>query len=316
MNAGAIGGTCVNVGCVPSKTLIRAAEAHYRAAHHHFAGIAGSSRVTDFAAIVRQKDELIASLRQAKYIDVLAAYDNVRLVEGRAVFRAPDTVQVDGRRLRAPRIVVTTGSRPWIPPIPGLREAEPLTSTSTFELDRLPASIIVLGGRYIALECAQMLARLGARVTIIQRSDRILPTEDNDLTDALTGYLKAEGIEVVTSVRLDRVSRENGEVGVTTKVKGEQRHFRAERILCATGRRPITTGFGLVDVGVRLGEDGRILVDDYLQSSVPEVYAGGDVVGAPAFVYTAAYEGGWPRRMPSRQPPEARLHCAALGDPH
>jgi len=291
VNAGTIGGTCVNVGCVPSKTLIRAAEAHHRAGHHRFAGIEGSSRVNDFGAIIRQKDELVASLRQAKYIDVLDAYKNVRLVEGRAVFRSPDTIQVNGQELHAPRLVVATGSRPWIPPIPGLREAEPLTSTSAFELDRLPESIIVLGGRYIALECAQMLARLGSRVTILQRSDHLLPTEDDDLTETLAGYLREEGIELVTSVRVERVNRENGEIVAEARVGAEPRRFRGERILSATGRRPITEAMGIEKAGIRLGEDGRVIVDDYLQSSAAGVYGAGDVVGEPAFVYTAAYEG-------------------------
>lgn len=291
VNAGVIGGTCVNVGCVPSKTLIRAGEAVHRASHIRFAGVESSSRVSDFRAIIGQKDELVGSLRQAKYIDVLAAYENIRLIEGRAVFVSPDTIRVDGRTLRAPRIIVTTGSRPWIPPIPGLREAEPLTSTTAFELDHLPESVIVLGGRYIALECAQMLARLGAKVTILQRSGHILPDEDEDLTDALVGYLREEGIGVETSVRVERVSLGKGRVIVHARIGGEERIFRAKRILCATGRRPITEDMGLEAVGIGVGEDGRIVADEHLRTSVAGVYAAGDVIGEPAFVYTAAYEG-------------------------
>jgi mercuric reductase len=291
VNAGVIGGTCVNVGCVPSKTLIRAAEARHRAAHIRFTGIESSSHISNFAAIIRQKDELVGSLRQAKYVDVLGAYENVWLIEGRAAFVSPDTIQVDGRKLRAPRIIVTTGSRPWIPPIPGLREADPLTSTTAFELDRLPESVIVLGGRYIALECAQMLARLGAQVTILQRGNHLLPDEDEDLTNALAGYLHEDGIAVETSVRIERVSRNSGQVIVHTQVGGGERIFRAERILCATGRRPITEDMGLENVGINLGDDGRVVVDDHLQTSVAGVYAAGDVIGEPAFVYTAAYEG-------------------------
>lgn len=291
VNAGVIGGTCVNVGCVPSKTLIRAAEAVHRASHIRFAGIESSSRVSDFSAIIRQKDELVGSLRQAKYIDILAAYENIRLVEGRAAFVSPDTIQVDGRTLHAPRIIVTTGSRPWIPPIPGLREAEPITSTTAFALDHLPESVIVLGGRYIALECAQMLTRLGSRVTILQRSDHLLPDEDEDLTDALAGYLREDGIGVETSVRVERISRDNGHVIVHARVGGEERRFSAERILCATGRRPITADMGLEAVGIGLGDDGRIVVDDHLQTATAGVFAAGDVIGEPAFVYTAAYDG-------------------------
>lgn len=291
VNAGTIGGTCVNVGCVPSKTLIRAAEAHHRAAHSRFAGITSSSYVSDFAAIIRQKDALVASLRQAKYVDVLAAYNNVQLVEGRAQFVSQNAITVGGRTLRAPRMVVATGSRTWIPPVPGLREAEPLTSTTAFALDHLPQSVVVLGGRYIALECAQMLARLGANVTILQRSDHLLPDEDEDLTEALAGYLRDEGIAVETSVLVQRVSREDGHVIVYALVGGKERTFQAERVLCATGRRPITENMGLERAGISLGENGRIVVDDYLRTSTPGVYAAGDVIGEPAFVYTAAYEG-------------------------
>ncbi|GIW73129.1 MAG: mercuric reductase [Planctomycetota bacterium] len=292
VHAGTIGGTCVNVGCVPSKTLIRAAEAHHRAARSRFRGIETSSRVRDFAAVIVHKEELVASLRQAKYVDVLASYDRVRLVQGRAEFRAPDTVLVDGQAFSAPRVIVATGAQPWLPPIPGLAAAEPLTSTSAFELRRLPRSLLVLGGRYVALECAQMLARLGARVTLLQRSEHLLPPEDEDLTERLAHHLREEGIEVVTGVEIERVGRQGEQVVLQARVRGEPRRFAAEGVLCATGRRPQTEGLGLERVGVRLGEeDGRLLVDEYLASSVPGIYGAGDVIGEPAFVYTAAYEG-------------------------
>jgi len=291
VNSGVIGGTCVNVGCIPSKTLIRAAEAHHRARNHPFAGMEHFSRLTDFGAVIRQKDELVASLRKAKYADVLAGYSNIRLVEGRAQFVSPNVIRAGELELKAPRIVVATGSRPWIPPIPGLREAGPLTSTTTFELDHLPRSVIVLGGRYVALECAQMLARFGAEVTILQRSDHILPTEDDDLTEALTRYLQEEGIGIETSVRVKRVERSEGRLSVYATVKGQDRLFTAEQILCATGRRPNTEEMGLEELGARLDEGGHIVVDDFLQSSVPGIFAAGDVIGEPAFVYTAAYEG-------------------------
>jgi mercuric reductase len=292
VNDGVIGGTCVNVGCIPSKTLIRAAQAHHLAKHQPFAGIESSSIVSDFAAVIRQKDELVSSLRQAKYIDVLAAYDNIRLVEGRARFISPGVIRVDGRKLRAPRIIVATGSRPWIPPIAGLEKADPLTSTSVFELKRLPKSIIVLGGRYIALECAQMLSRFGVEVTVLQRSGHILPTEDDDLTEMLAGFLREEGIRIETGVKVESITNGNGHVAVKAEVAGGGgRLFTAERILCATGRRPNTEGLGLEEIGVQLGKDGRVIVDEFLQTAVKGIFAAGDVIGEPAFVYTAAYEG-------------------------
>lgn len=310
VNAGMIGGTCVNVGCVPSKTLIRAAEEHHRASLNRFAGIESASRVTDFRAIIRQKDELVESLRRAKYIDVLAAHDNIELVEGRATLRTADTVEVGNRTIRAPKIIIATGSRPWIPPIAGLSDANLLTSTSAFELANLPASLIVLGGRYVALECAQMFARLGSRVTILQRSDHILPTEDNDITEALTSYLREEGIRIETTVKTEEINRGGQGVTVRARVGGRPRVFEAERILCATGRRPVTEGLGLGKIGVKLSEDGRIEVDERLQTSIQGVFAAGDVIGEPAFVYTAAYEGNLAARNALATKQETRNYVA------
>lgn len=286
-----IGGTCVNVGCVPSKTLIRAAEAHHRAGRHAFAGIESSSRVADFGAVIRQKHELVAQLRQAKYLDVVGPLSGVCLVEGRARLVAPDAVEVNGERITGDRILIATGVAPFVPPIPGLEEAGYLTNESLFDLEELPESLIVLGGRYVALECAQMMARFGSRVTILQRSDRILPTESPDITDALTGYFREEGIEVVTGVKARSVRREGGRAVVEAEVDGQSRKFEATHILAATGRRPNTAGMGLEDAGVELVDRGFVVVDESLRTSVPGVYAAGDVIGDPEFVYTAAYEG-------------------------
>lgn len=286
-----IGGTCVNVGCVPSKTLLRAAEAHHRAGCHAFAGIESHSRIADFGAVIRQKRELVEQLRQAKYMDVVAPLSGVNLVEGRARIVAPDAVEVNGERITGDRVLLATGVAPFVPSIPGLEETGFLTNESLFELDELPESLVVLGGRYVALECAQMVARFGARVTILQRSDRILPTESPDITDALTAYLREEGIEVVTGVTTRCVRREGGQAVVEGVVDGRARKFTASHILAATGRRPNTADMGLEEIGVKLDDHGFVVVDDCLRTSAPGVYAAGDVIGDPEFVYTAAYEG-------------------------
>lgn len=144
VNAGTIGGTCVNVGCVPSKTLIRAAESLHRGRHHPFAGIDGQATLVDFESVIRQKDELVAQLRQAKYVDVLKAYDRVELIEGRARMESLRSVRVGERVYESASILVVTGSRPWLPDIPGLAESAPLDSTLAFELTRLPESLIVV----------------------------------------------------------------------------------------------------------------------------------------------------------------------------
>ncbi|MBI2504640.1 MAG: mercury(II) reductase [Candidatus Latescibacteria bacterium] len=286
-----IGGTCVNVGCVPSKTLIRAAEAHHRAGHHPFDGIASTSRVADFKGVMAQKQQLVEGLRQAKYLDVVADLEEVRIIEGQAHLVDAHTVAVNGQTLQADCLLIATGASPSIPPVPGLAESGYLTSTTALELEELPESLLVLGGRYIALELSQMFARLGSKVAILQRSARILPSETKEITDALTGYLEAEGIEIVTGVDLKSVRREATGFVVTAQVDGKPATFRAGQLLAATGRRPNTAGLGLEKAGVAVDVEGAVVVDEHLQTTAAGVYAAGDVVGEPAFVYTAAYEG-------------------------
>ncbi len=286
-----IGGTCVNVGCVPSKTLIRAAEAVRRACHTEFAGIRARGRLESFAAVVQQKRQLVADLRSSKYVDVLANLKGCELVPGRARFVGPRTVEVGGTRIHGERVIVATGARPALPPIAGLDSCPFLTNETAFELECLPASMIVLGGRYVALECAQMFARFGTRVTLLQRSPRILPDEAADLTDALAAYLGDEGIELHTGVRVQAVQERDGAIVVGYDRAGRRQEARAEKLLLATGRRPNTEGLCLQAAGVSTDEGGFIVVDETLATSAPGVYAAGDVIGSPMFVYTAAYEG-------------------------
>lgn len=286
-----LGGTCVNIGCVPSKTLIRAAEALHRAKRTPFAGISVSARLEDFSAVVGQKDALVNDLRQAKYADILESLPNVRLVEGHAEFVGRGELRASGETLRAERFVVATGARPQAAAIPGLAESGFLTSTDALALTELPESLLVLGGRYIALELAQAFARLGSRVTIVQRSDHVLPTEDDDLTEALAAYLREEGVEVLTGVHTRRVRRDASGYFLEVDVDGKSATLRGAQLLVATGRRPNSDDMGLERIGVTLGSEGAILVDDTLRTAAPGVFAAGDVIGDLSFVYTAAYEG-------------------------
>lgn len=286
-----IGGTCVNVGCVPSKTLIRAADSLHRASHSPFAGIELDGKLSDFKAVIAQKQELVKTLRQARYLDVIKDYPNVQITEGRGLLIDSGTVRINGTNLRAERIIIATGSSPSIPPIEGLVKTGYLTSESLFELGELPESVIVLGGRYIALECAQMLARFGSRVAILQRSARILPTEQPDITDILTKTLEEEGIGINTNVKIESVRRDEKGVAVTALVKGRREVFKASHILCATGRKANTADIGLEKLGVELAPGGSLMVAEDLQTIVSGLYGAGDVIGEPMFVYTAAYEG-------------------------
>lgn len=286
-----LGGTCVNVGCIPSKALIQAAAAHYMAAHHKFAGIQSTSRVTDFSAIIRQKNELVEEQRQVKYLDILSSLPNVRLINGHGKLVARNVVEVNGERIAGDRVLIATGASPLVPSIPGLAQAGYLTSDTALELSHIPDSLIVLGGRYIALEYAQMFQRLGSKVTILQRSSQILPTESEDIARDLTSSLALEGIEVVTGVVVEEAHRSDGLLVVETKVEGERKRFSASEILIATGREPNVQEMGLESLGIDLDTRGFLKVNDTLETTLQGVYGAGDVVGEPMYVYAAAYEG-------------------------
>lgn len=285
-----IGGTCVNVGCVPSKNLIRAAETLHKANHNAFDGISTSGKVNDFHAIIEAKRKLVLDLREEKYIDIIKDMDDFELIEGRATLKSPTSVQVADRIIQGSYILLCTGAQPLIPDIQGLKDVNYLTNEEAFELDDLPASLIVLGGSYIALEIAQMFSRLGSKVTILQRSERILSIEQADLTDELDKYFTQEGITIVTGNAIQSVSEENNVVTVLTRVNGKEEKFSAQKLIVATGRKANTANMNLEAVGVTLERNGAIKVDEYLQTTVPTIYAAGDVLGSHMFVYTAAYE--------------------------
>ena len=299
VEAGTLGGTCVNVGCIPSKNLIEAA-AHYHTARKGFPGIAPCEPTIDWAAIVRHKDDLVGELRQAKYADVLSSYPGIAILEGRTRFvggddGAPLRVRVgdgdDAHEYRARKVVIATGTQPSAPPISGLDAANALTSTTAMEMDTLPASLIVLGGSAVGLELGQMFARFGVTVTIVELAPRLLANEDEAISEALRGYLEDEGIEIYTGMQATRV--EHGCEGVVVHVSQGTltRELRAERLLVATGRRPNTRDMGLDDARVALTGTGFVRVDATMQTSNPDVYAAGDVTGGPGYVYVAAAGG-------------------------
>lgn len=291
VNAGTIGGTCVNVGCVPSKTLIRAAATWHNAGHHPFRGIDTGQSALDWSTIRAEKEALVAEMRQSKYVDVLAAYPNITLIEGRAEFQADGSVQVGERRYSANRTVIATGGRPRMLPIPGIEETEPLDSTTLMELDELPQSLIILGGRAIALELGQTMARLGVEVLILQRSPRLIPDHEPVIGRAIQDFLEEEGVGVITGAQVERISRDGDTRIVHTRIMGQPRDYRADQLLMALGRQPNTEGIGLAQVGVETNENGAIIVNEYQQTSNANIYATGDVTTNPEYVYVAAAGG-------------------------
>jgi mercuric reductase len=291
VESGTTGGTCVNVGCVPSKTLIRAALAHHLASHPRFAGLRAQSTAPDLAALVRQKDELVTELRTAKYEDVLAAYPSASLRRGTARFGPDGTLRVDGEAVAASKVVIATGAAPTAPPIPGLEAGGWLTSTEALTLTELPSTLAVLGGGAVGLELAQLFARLGTRVTVLEALPRLLPGEEPEISDALAGYLREEEIDVRTGAAIERVSGGRGAWRIAGRSAGEAFTVEASELLVATGRRAHTEGLGLEEAGIRTGRRGEIVVDEHLETTRPGVYAAGDVIGDPMFVYVAAQAG-------------------------
>lgn len=290
IEADTIGGTCVNVGCIPSKTLIRAAETKHRIESSLFAGIEPCRAKLDFSRIVKEKDKLVSEMRGSKYESILKDNPKITSISGRARFMDVNTLQVGDRKITAERILIATGSSPVIPKVTGLEESNYLTSRTALELQTLPESLIVLGGGYIALELAQLFARLGTKLTIVQRSE-ILSGEDHETTEWLTKYLKAEGIEVLNQTEVRSVSRNTNGIVVEAFRRGESLKLEAKEILVATGRRPNTENLNLEGVGVQVNPNGSIKVNAFTQTTQPNIYAAGDVLDSPALVYVAAYEG-------------------------
>ncbi len=289
IGAGTIGGTCVNIGCVPSKTLIRAVETLQQArTASRFAGVRARGELVDWRATVAQKDELVGELRRAKYIDLLPEYENITYIEGRARL-TPQGISVDGTVLTPEKTIIATGASPAIPPIPGLDAVAWLTSTTALDLRELPASLLVIGGGAIGCELGQMFARAGVEVTIVCRS-RLLPTFEPELGAALATYLRSEGIEVHCGVRYRTIRADGGQVALDLEMPDGAIHtLTARRLLVAAGRRPNTAGLNLDEVGVALTPGGGIEVDDHLRTTRAGTYAAGDVTGRDMFVYMAAY---------------------------
>ena len=283
---GTIGGTCVNVGCVPSKTLIRAVESLHHAGAR-FDGIRGRAELDDWGALAAQKDALVERLRRDKYIDVLPQHNGIAYIEGPARLTG-DGIAVNGSLIAAPKTIIATGASPAAPAIDGIDAVPWLTSTTALALRALPASLLVIGGGYIGCELAQLFARAGVAVTVVCRN-RLLPDAEPEIGAALTGYFRDEGVTVRCGVAYRGIRAGGNGVRLSLDGDGGADTVEAESVLVATGRRPNTDGLGLEEAGIALTPDGGIDVDDRLRTSRDGVYAAGDVTGRDMFVYMAAY---------------------------
>jgi mercuric reductase len=263
---GTVGGTCVNIGCVPSKTLIRAGEINHLARQNPFAGLNTTAGPVDLKTLVAEKNELVRDLRQHKYVDLIDEY-GFELIRGEARFVNEETVEVDGRQITARNFLIATGASPAVPNIPGLKDVDYLVSTTALELQEVPKRLAVIGSGYIALELGQLFHNLGAEVTLMQRSARVLKSYDPEVSKAVTQALTEQGIQLITGATFQRVEQYGDIKRVHIAVEGKDRIIEAEQLLIATGR------------------------SEHLRTTNPRIYAAGDVTMGPQFVYVAAYEG-------------------------
>ena len=280
---GVLGGTCLNTGCVPSKNLLAAAGQRHRALDNRsFPMVATSAGDVDLPALMAQKQDLIDSMRQAKYARVADAH-GFPIRYGHARFTGPDTLEVDGEPLVAAAYVIATGVAPHVPDLPGLDTVDWLTSTTAMEQQALPASMVVVGGGYVGLEQAQLWAHLGVHVTLVGRFAHTEP----EVADVLRGVFADDGIAVVEqrAVAIERTAD-----GVTVRT-ADGTEVTGERLLVATGRFADTGDLGLHAAGVSTDDRGCVVVDANQRTSNPKVFAAGDVSGAPQYVYVAARTG-------------------------
>lgn len=292
IDGGTMGGTCVNVGCVPSKRLLAVGDQFFRVANHPLPGLRlEDGWSAEFRAVIRSKDRLVAALRKAKYEDVLASLESVTYVRGFGAFVSPHEVRVGKERYEGDKFVIATGSSPVVPPVPGIEDAGYLTNVEALSLKERPDSMIVLGGRALGLEFAQMYQHLGTQVTVLQRSPRILPEEEPEISQYLNQYLKEEGVQIHTGAEVLSASRRKASKVLVARVGGRKRTFEADALLLATGRSPNTAGLNLSVAGVELKDDAGVKVDAGMHSTAPHIFAAGDVIGKPMLETAAAKEG-------------------------
>jgi pyruvate/2-oxoglutarate dehydrogenase complex dihydrolipoamide dehydrogenase (E3) component len=293
-----MGGDCLNFGCVPSKALIRSAKMARQLKKAHELGVADAAGRVDFAAVMKRVQGVIADIEPHDSVERYTGL-GVEVLQGHARITSPWTVEVtlaDGRKqtLTTKNIVIAAGASPFVPPIPGLKEAGFLTSDTVWGLTELPLRLVVLGGGPIGSELAQSFARLGSAVTQVEMAPRIMVREDPEVSELVTASLRADGVNVLTGHQAVRVEVVNGEKRLIAKTSAKTGDAEVvipfDELLCAVGRSPRVTGYGLEELGIPLTPRKTIETNAYLQTPYPNIYAVGDVAGPFQFTHTAAHQ--------------------------
>jgi dihydrolipoamide dehydrogenase len=285
-----VGGTCVNDGCTPTKALVASAKLAYMAGRSAGLGIDIPRFSVNFKAVMARKAAIVKHSHDGS-VSGLEDTENLTLVYGNAKFTADYTVSVKGsdgssEDYTAKHIFINTGESPVIPDIEGVKDINYLTSTSILELEEVPEHLLIVGGGYIGLEFAQMYSRFGAKVTLLEHGDRLLPKEDSDVCEVVTEFFREDGIEVFTEVNVVKFEQTaDQKIKVSADHNGTVKTYNCSHVLLASGRKPQTEALGLENTGVKCDEKGHVQVNEFLETAVKNVYALGDVKGGPAFTH-------------------------------
>ncbi|MGH7379335.1 MAG: mercuric reductase [Candidatus Methylomirabilales bacterium] len=284
-----LGGTCINTGCTPTKTMVASAQVAYYARNAARWGVRTGPVSVDLPRIVARKDDIVHRFRSGKE-EAFGSRENLHLYRGHGRFVAPRRLQVGDEVLEGERIFINTGTRPEVPRIEGLDRVGYLTNATLMELTELPEHLLVIGGGYIGLEFGQMFRRFGSRVTVLHRGEQIVPREDADVAGELQKALEGEGVQFVLNARTTRAERRGEEIALTVEVGTGSQTLAASHLLVATGRRPNSDDLGLEKAGVVTDKRGYITVNSRLETNVPGIWALGDVKGGPAFTHISYHD--------------------------
>lgn len=281
------GGTCVNVGCIPTKALVASARAAYMAKRGDDFGVSIDGNINvDMKKVKARKDGIVKQSSDG-VTNWMKNMDNLTVFEGHGRLESANSVSVNGQILEADKIILNVGGRATVPPIPGIEGVDYFTNTNMMEVDFLPEHLIIIGGSYIGLEFAQMYRRFGSRVTVVEMGPRLIGREDEDVSDTVREILENEGVEIRTNASCISIEKQNGKIVLNADCEEGAEKIVGSHILLAVGRKPNTDDLGLDKAGVETDERGYVTVDDFLRTNVPGIWAIGDVNGRGAFTHTS-----------------------------